>query len=227
MEAKLKLLSQACKERKRKHDRLREALEVLHSATCEELRDISFANSNDLITVLSAKFGWKSLFLVGRLVTKLPTVVSNQLNELLVAAAIGELGRSISLEEVTLLKALLNKCQDFLDFSYENSLADISQLAAFPFTRILFPPTSVCFDCSWNLSPQNKPARVTVFEHAKSIPGIKFTLKCTNCKINFGYSMFGDTQRGYRFYDKPRPYVEASNVCYLERGLCLQHIHLA
>lgn len=227
MEAKLKRLSEACKERKRRHDRLREALEVLQSATCEELRHISFANSNDLITVLSAKFGWKSVFLVGRLVTKLPDVVSNQLNELLVSAAIGELGRSTSLEEVTLMKALLNRCQDFVDFSFENSVADISKLAGFPFTRILFPPTSVCFDCGWNLSPQNKPARVTVFENSESIPGIKFTLKCSNCKINFGYSMFGDTQRGYRFYDKPRPYIEASNVSYLERGLCLQHIHLA
>ena len=227
MEAKLQRLSQASKDRKRKHDRLKEALEVLQSATCDELTDMCFASSNDIITVLSAKFGWKSLFVLGRLVTKLPSGVSNQLNERLVAATVGELGRSTSLQEVTLMKALLNKCQDFLDFSYEDGLVDISQIASFPFRRILFPPTTVCFECGWNLSPQNRPARVTVFENAETIPGIKFTLKCSNCKINFGYAMFGDTQRGYRFYNKPRPYVESSNVTYLDRRLCLQQIHLA
>ena len=227
MEAKLQRLSQASKERKRKHDRLREALEVLQSATCEELTDMAFATPNDIITVLSAKLGWKSLFLIGRLVTKLPSVVSNHVNERLVASTIGELGRCTSLQEVTLMKALLNKCQDFLDFSYENSLADISQLASFPFRRILLPPTTMCFECGWNLSPQNRPARITVYENTEIIPGIKFTFKCSNCKINFGYSMFGDTQRGYRFYNKPRPYVEASNVTYLDHRLCLQQIHLA
>ena len=179
MEAKLQRLSQASKDRKRKHDRLKEALEVLQSATCDELTDMCFASSNDIITVLSAKFGWKSLFVLGRLVTKLPSGVSNQLNERLVAATVGELGRSTSLQEVTLMNALLNKCQDFLDFSYEDSLADISQLASFPFRRILFPPTTVCFECGWNLSPQNRPARVIVFENAETIPGIKFSSVAT------------------------------------------------
>ena len=63
----------------------------------QQFTAMSFASSNHLITMLSAKFGWKSLFFVGHLVTKLATVVSNQFNERLVAAAIGELGRSTSL----------------------------------------------------------------------------------------------------------------------------------
>ena len=72
---------------------------MLQSATLDEMTDMSFAIPNDIITLLSARFGWKSLFIVGHLLCKFPFIVTNQLEEQLLAGVIGELGRTTTLEE--------------------------------------------------------------------------------------------------------------------------------
>lgn len=220
-------LTQASKDRKRANDRIGEAMSILRSVTLREMEDMSSESSCDIIALLCAKFGGKPLLVLGQLLSKLPSVISQQIEDKVLSASVGELGKSLTKEELAVMKSLLSRCEDFLQFSLDESLTEISRCASIPLRRILYPPTTTCFHCGWSLSQQNRPAKVTVFEHSQPIPGLKFTLKCCNCKVNYGYSMFGDTDKGYKFYDKRRPYVESSNVSYLARELCLQQIHLA
>ncbi|KAJ7386008.1 hypothetical protein OS493_012341 [Desmophyllum pertusum] len=135
---------------------------------------------------------------------------------------VGELTRTITKDELRVIVELLRRCEDFLEFSFENSVSTIAINAAIPIQRILYPPVQLCLRCGWTLQLQSQPAIVTVFENHETFPGMKFSLKCRNCNIHYGYSMYGSGEDGYRFYPKRRPYVESSNVTYLARDLCLQ-----
>lgn len=227
MEAKLEKMLAASKERKRKRDRIREAIGVLQSTSLQELSDIEFENSDKIICLLTAKFGWKTVFLIGRLLSKLPSLIASQVEQHVLSGPVGKLAKCVTVDEIAVIKKLLSRCNDFLEFSFDSSLAEISKSSCFPLQRILYPPTTSCFTCGWTLQLQNRPARISVFEKEGSLPGIKFTLKCRNCKINYGYSMYGNCEQGYRFYDSRQPYIESSNVVYLVRGLCVEQIYLA
>lgn len=227
MEGKLNKIFEAPKERKRKRDEFQEAFSVLRSASLHDLTEMDFASSDDIITVLSAKFGWRTVFVVGRLMSVLPSVISRHLEEKILAGMVGELTRTITKDELRVIIDLLRRCEDFLEFSYENSVSTIAINAAIPIQRILYPPIQLCLRCGWTLQLQSQPAIVTVFENHETFPGMKFSLKCRNCNIHYGYSMYGSGEDGYRFYAKRRPYVESSNVTYLARDLCLQQICLA
>lgn len=57
------------------------------------------------------------------------------------------------------------------------------------------------------------------------IPAQKITLRCKNCNLNYHYDMFcGESMGGYKHYDISRDFVAASNVCFIEQGLCEQWI---
>lgn len=228
MEARLNNMHRALNEKKRKRERFREAYGVLQSMSTQEMRDLDLENSDEIITLLCAKFGWKTLLLIGQLVSKLPLIISRQIEKQIISSSIVELSKTITLDELHLVKLLLARCTDFLEFSYEKSLAAMSISACIPLQRILYPPTTICYSCGSNLQLQNqRPARIAVFEKEGPVPGIKFTLRCRPCNLNYGFSMFGNGDNGYRFYKTRRPYIESSNVTYLARGLCLEQIYLA
>lgn len=228
MEAKLKARCAASKERKRKRDQIEDALHVLRSSTLQDLSSFEFSKSDDLIAILCVKFGWKTVFVLGRLLTRLPQVIRANIEQRILAGSyFPEIEKMVTLDELHAVNDVLSKCQEFIDFSYEKSVVAISENAKIPLHRILFPPTTVCMTCGWNLQIQSQPANVTIFEKDKPLPGIKFTLKCRNCNCHYGYSMYGNGDEGYRFYETRRPYIESSNVTLVSRGLCLEHICLA
>ena len=227
MEAKLRARCAASKERKRKRDQLQEAISVLRSTPLQDLEGFEFSNSDEVLALLCLKFGWKTVFVLGRLLSNLPGVILSHIAQKIVAGSFPVLEKILTLEDVHAVVDALGKCQDFLDFDYETSVAAISESAGIPLHRIFFPPATICFTCGWSLQLQSQPALVTVFEEDNPLPGIKFALKCRNCNLHYGYSMYGNSDSGYRFYEKRRAYVEASNVTFVSRSLCLQHICLA
>ena len=167
------------------------------------------------------------MFTVGRLLSNLPQVVASHIEQHILAGSFAELERTVTLDEIHVIVNMWRKCEDFQGFSFEHSLASISKKAEIPLHRILYSPTTVCLSCGWSLQLQSKPAHVTVFETCQPLPGIKFSLRCRNCNLHYGYSMYGNGEKGYRLYEKRRPYIESSNVTYLSRDLCLQQICLA
>jgi len=56
---------------------------------------------------------------------------------------------------------------------------------------------------------------------------MKPSCRCKDCKLNNGYSMFGNAEEGLHFYKVQRPYVEASDDVFLDRSLCLFQVSLA
>lgn len=226
MEARLTSMFAKSRERKRRRDVIDQAFEELRSTATQELTETNYTRSDDIIALLCVKFGWKTVFTVGRLLSQLPPVVASHIEQQILSGSFAELEKTLTLDEIHVIANMLRKCDDFLEFSYEKSLASISKTAGIPLHRILYPPTSVCFTCGWSLQLQSHPARVTVFETVEPLPGVKFTLRCRNCNLHYGYSMYGNGEEGYRFYEKRRPYIESSNVTYLSRDLCLQQIRL-
>ena len=93
--------------------------------------------------------------------------------------------------------------------------------------EILAPPISNCTKCKSPLISQNKMCTVTVFTLQKVQSAMKLSCRCKDCKLNYGYSMFGHAEEGFRFYEVQRPYVEASDDVFLDRSLCLFQVSLS
>ena len=90
----------------------------------------------------------------------------------------------------------------------------------FLYCRYLVPPTTSCITCARSLTLHHEPVRVKCFTLSGLHSGIKLSLRCRNCKLNYNYSQYGNKELGYRFYSKPREFVEASDVAYVDRDLC-------
>ena len=56
---------------------------------------------------------------------------------------------------------------------------------------------------------------------------MKFSSCYKDCKLNYGYSKFGNDKNGYKFYEEQHVYVEATDNVFLDRSLCLFQISLA
>ena len=226
MESKLCQLAAASRVTKRKLQRVEEALLTLKSLSISELSEVGLDCSDDSYPLLCAKLGWSATFILGRLTSSLPKVLPQDLEEKILTGLSMEFGSVITKNEFRAIKELFRKFNAIQRFSYDEHIDAVSKKAGFPLHRILCPPTEVCLLCGWSLSLRNV-AYITPFDRETIVPGIKFLLRCQNCKVNYSYSMYGNTENGYKFYQEKRPYVEASNVTYLSRGLCLDQIHLA
>lgn len=104
----------------------------------------------------------------------------------------------------------------------------------------LGPPVSNCLRCSAALHTHHGTTRVICHTLLGPLPAQKITLRCkgsysyvrkfckfimaiTECCINYRYEMYGgEAMGGYRYYDHGRPFISASNICYIQRELCEQ-----
>lgn len=91
---------------------------------------------------------------------------------------------------------------------------DISSLG---FPVLLTPPTGVCIVCSDTLNEHNKACDVSIYGLLGKVAGLKFSLRCDRCKINYNYDRYEGRTRGWCLYEGQRPSVEASDVCVVER----------
>ena len=56
-----------------------------------------------------------------------------------------------------------------------------------PHMQFLGPPTSTCYNCCIPLQSHNAPSIVLCFGLQGPLPGLKITLRCTQCHINYRY----------------------------------------
>ena len=91
---------------------------------------------------------------------------------------------------------------------------------------VFCPPVSSCMKCKDRLSSYSKVVEVDFFKLTGSLKAAKISLKCSRCQIFYGYSKYGNPQSGWAFYKEPRPAVEASDVCFVERALLSWQISL-
>ena len=87
------------------------------------------------------------------------------------------------------------------------------------FPVLLTPPSNTCSVCSRLLTLHNKPCDVAVYSLCGKTKGLKFSLRCECCKINYNYDRYGNKSTGWCLYKTSRPLVEATDVCFLDRIL--------
>ncbi len=92
-------------------------------------------------------------------------------------------------------------------------------------TLFLAPPVTTCLTCHSSLHVHNTPVTVICYTEEGPLPALKITLRCSDCAINYRYEQYGgSTLGGFRYYNEPRPFVAASNVCYVGRNVCEQFV---
>ena len=106
--------------------------------------------------------------------------------------------------------------------NYEKELWDLTgECGKFRYSDLLCPPTSVCLNPSCDQHPLRSytaPTKITLYDVTGPRPASNISLRCSKCKANYHYSMFGNkTSRGERYSDEEREYIEASDVVFVSR----------
>ena len=184
-------------ERKRKRSDISEGLERLKKVSLSDLSDLcSVLSKDEILWLLQVKV--PHALRLAEIVRSLPSAMPKAAKNTLLAyyfqrfAPVGEIDRE---KFVNLLL--------FCTTEQQKSGSDFAE------TEILAPPVSNCIKCKSPLTSQNKMSTVTVFSLKKVQPAMKLSCRCKDCKLNYGYSMFGNAEEGFRFYEVQRPYVEA------------------
>ena len=199
--------------RKRKRSDLLEALEVVKNVRLSELSQLrNVLSKDDLLWLMQLKIPNALKF--ADIVRSMPQVMPQAAKKTVLSFYYRKLCRIE--EEID-----LESCVSLLLLCTDDRQPDVDDV------EILAPPVNNCINCGKSLKTQNKMCTVTVFSMNTVKTALKLSLRCQDCEINFGYSMFGNVSQGYRFYDEQRPYVEASDEVFLERSLCLLQISLA
>ena len=211
--------------RKRRKDQLQEALD---SIADYELTEVCNLQDERLVEViLLSKFQPDDLLTISYLVSQLPATLPISLTESIVGEVVTSAPLNVSRAEANTLYRIFLKFPGLLMSRQPKTAPHLLFNCKSPLFLVLVPPCSACLGCDGRLSLSSSPSNVTIFTLEDAIPGIKIALKCQRCNIRYGYALYGDTTNGYKFYDNPRTFVEASTRTYLHRKLCLSKIFLA
>jgi hypothetical protein len=104
---------------------------------------------------------------------------------------------------------------------------DFKDLSVRGYPVLLLSPTSNCLNCKGLLTQHNKPCEASVHSLRGKAVGLKFSLRCEKCKLNFNYDRYGNTTKGWKLYEEARPLVEATDVCFVDRRLMEFQLALA
>ena len=97
---------------------------------------------------------------------------------------------------------------------------------------VLAPPTSHCFECRRD---DGSPHKLQMIQSVQQLTWVnhwdmngpkkkrKLALRCPNCRIVYRYSMYGNANEGFRFYDRRRAAIEATDENVLDRKLVELH----
>ncbi|CAB4029260.1 Hypothetical predicted protein, partial [Paramuricea clavata] len=230
----MKKFLEARREKKRRIDECWVALNTVRSSSLNDIVQAKW-QEEDILAFLSAKYGHSTVE-IGRYALKnfppneLCPRATNSTTELGVLSTIINAG--VPQNEAKQFIELLSECENFLSFTMSKALEENSKKLSVPRPSILLtPPNKLiddgCLVCSSTLAMHNNSCAVTIFTITGPVRAMKVCWKCTNCGLNYNYSMYGSTEAGYKFYKDARPLIEASNVTYVERMVCNYQIHLA
>ena len=222
----------ARKEKKRKIDECQVALNVIRSS---RLCDIIQAKwpEDDILAFLRAKYGQSTLEIARTALQNIRPINlfaqhKKTKTEFGIVSVVVNAG--VPENEVEQFVELLSLCENYLAFSLNEALEETYKKIGVPCV-LLTPPYTLmndgCLICGSELRTHNDSCGVTIFKITGPVLGRKVCWKCTGCGLNYNYSMYGNTENGYKFYANPRPLIEASNVTYVDRLICNYQIQLA
>ena len=225
MEAKLKSKLATQFLAKRKRDELEEALSTLAACELQTVRQLEDKHAVDVI--LALKFQQDVIDSISYIAQELPTQLPVTLREQIITDVVTSYPLKVTIPDAIELESLFRRLRGLEVSGEEKSPPAKLANCETPLFCFLKPPCTSCLDCGGALCYYNTPSKVTLFTLDDVKPGLKISLKCNLCNISYGYARYGDSKKGYKFYAKSRQCIEASNVTYMDRKLCLSQIFLA
>lgn len=217
---------QQFRERKRSRNEIKEAflkLSNLSIADMEQHFTDGWLDQSQMLALLVMHFGVMSLLLARYAINKIPATMPVDMKQNIFTA----LFPSQTTAEVDFLITNLPRVSEFMtSATLEDNVHKACLSTGIPFYEILCPPVEKCVKCDRKLTIHNQPAQVTIFKLTGPVPGLKLTSKCQRCGLIYKYAQYGNKSEGFQFYPERRPLIEASNVAYLERQLCLYQVFL-
>ena len=220
------LLNRLARQRNNKHkrDTLREAIASLKTFTLEDMSLIE--DETEVMLVLHAKYNALVLATVRFIAKNLPLIMPAA-SRSIISEITENLPVQVTDEEVRLLEEIFLKFPGIEIAHDQQMVQNVLSKCKTPLHFVLTPPIKSCVTCDRALSSASAPSHVTLFTLEGPCLGIKLVWKCQVCGINYGYCQYGNSQVGYQFYRERRPFIEASNITYLDRKLCKSQILLA
>lgn len=225
MEAKLKSKLAIQLSAKRKRDELEEAISTLAACELQTVRQLEDKRAVDVI--LALKFQQNVIDSISYIAQEVPTQLPVTLREQIITDVVTNYPLEVTVPDAIQLDSIFRSLKGLEPSAEEKSPPAKMANCETPLFCVLKPPCTSCFDCGGSLYYYNTPSRVTLFTQDDIKPGLKISLKCNLCNISYGYARYGDSKKGYKFYAKPRQYIEASNATYMDRKLCLSQFFLA
>lgn len=217
---------QQFRERKRSRNEIKEAflkLSNLSIADMEQHFTDGWLDQSQMLALLVMHFGVMSLLLARYAINKIPATMPVDMKQNIFTA----LFPSQTTAEVDFLITNLPRVSEFMtSATLEDNVHKACLSTGIPFYEIICPPVEKCVKCDRKLTIHNQPAQVTIFKLTGPVPGLKLTSKCQRCGLIYKYAQYGNKSEGFQFYPERRPLIEASNVAYLERQLCLYQVFL-
>ena len=217
---------QQFRERKHSRNEIKEAflkLSNLSIADMEQHFTDGWLDQSQMLALLLMHFGVMSLLLARYAKNKIPATMPVDMKQNIFTA----LFPSQTTAEVGFLITNLPRVSEFMtSATLEDNVHKACLSTGIPFYEILCPPVEKCVKCDRKLTIHNQPAQVTIFKLTGPVPGLKLTSKCQRCGLIYKYAQYGNKSEGFQFYPERRPLIEASNVAYLERQLCLYQVFL-
>ena len=217
---------QQFRERKRSRNEIKEAflkLSNLSIADMEQHFTDGWLDQSQMLALLVMHFGVMSLLLARYAINKIPATMPVDMKQNIFTA----LFPSQTTAEVDFSINNLPRVSEFMtSVTLEDNVHKACLSTGIPFYEILCPPVEKCVKCDRKLTIHNQPAQVTIFKLTGPVPGLKLTSKCQRCGLIYKYAQYGNKSEGFQFYPERRPLIEASNVAYLERQLCLYQVFL-
>ena len=217
---------QQFRERKRSRNEIKEAflkLSNLSIADMEQHFTDGWLDQSQMLALLVMHFGVMSLLLARYAINKIPATMPVDMKQNIFTA----LFPSQTTAEVDFLITNLPRVSEFMtSATLEDNVHKACLSTGIPFYEIICPPVEKCMKCDRKLTIHNQPAQVTIFKLTGPVPGLKLTSKCQRCGLIYKYAQYGNKSEGFQFYPERRPLIEASNVAYLERQLCLYQVFL-
>ncbi|KAJ7365735.1 hypothetical protein OS493_002451 [Desmophyllum pertusum] len=202
-------------EKKRKRSDILEALEIMRNVSLSEISEMcSVLSKSDIIWLLQGKAS--NALQLAEIVRAIPLGMPKVTKKTLLNFYVQQYAKVDEIDEEHFANLLL-----FCTDGQPAACCDSQKV------EILAPPISNCPKCQAVLTAQNKTCTVTVFCLQTVKTALKLSSRCQHCKLNFGYSTFGNVEEGFNFYDEERPYIETSDEVYLERSLCLLQVSLS
>lgn len=224
-------ISSKLSERKRGQEELDALFAKLKSWNITEIIQSNVTLTEDqALLLISSKLSFYGVVILKLALNHVPVTYSATLRGSstairysLVASILKKKGFSISPSDVKNYAEILERCcNDFLSstLDLQDVLWELTAEDDYRFNKFIAPPVESCLKCDESLSMHNRPSKAIVYGSAGPLPASKITLQCRHCETIYGVGNYSD-ESGRHFYanEIQSPFIEASNVSYMDRNL--------